>query len=296
MRARGSAISDWKQCRRLYGFRWVDGWQSKLPNANLLTGTLVHAGLACVHQGKPGDAPRAIHDALLANVPTTNLSSGQIQIVEQSYELSNVMVAAYIEHYGIDREAGRTLSVEAPFEVRVNDRHTLTGTIDRLADNAEGELEVWEHKTTSDTRAEYDLVAAIRWQTYGYYIAGRKLTGRWPKHVIYNILGKPTLRQGKKENRAEYLQRVAAEYKTNGSAYFRRVKVRIGLSAIQEYVEQLKGIMHDMEYTPRKLYYPNDGYCTRGRGAACEFLDTCAAYRSAPDERLFAKTHDKVDV
>ena len=306
MRSRGSAIYDWNQCRRLYGLRWIDGWESKLPDVHLLTGTLVHTGLAHLYTPRPDGAPvtleaalHAIYEQAQSTTQVQKLSMNQVEIVENAHKLACTMLTAYWQHYVVNFSDSRewaTTHVEAPFEIKISERHTLTGTIDRIAQHVNGDLVVWEHKTTSDTRQEYDDAASFRWQTYGYMLGARKILGAWPKYVLYNILGKPTIRGSKKESRDEYYQRCLAEYLAAPTSFFRRVPVRVGKATLQEYMRHMKVVLDEMEDTPRSDYYTNDGNCIRGHGKACQFLETCAAGAPSPNERLFDRTHEVMSV
>lgn len=297
MKIRNTAVQAWKDCRRAFLFRWVQGWELKgLPNENLLLGQTVHAGLAAHHSGQ--DPVSAIRDFCqgLAGQPGS-LTSAEIERLETCHGKAQAMVAGYARQYPTEPPF---LAVEQSFEVPLGNGHHLTGTIDGYTE-VDGDLWLVEHKTSSDFSQPYFDAASISWQVYGYMLGARSLTKRWPKGIIYNVLLKSALRQKVKETKEEFHARIAAQYTDpeTGPAMFRRVRIILPKRQLEGYLDGLK-IVTDLiagsvlrwetysnkEDARNMLFWPNTGFCIRGH-TTCQFLGTCSAYQDQPDAHFF---------
>ncbi len=292
---RNSALRDFKSCHRKFRFRWKHGYVPKeLANKNLLLGQFVHLGLAAWHTTQRlGAAQGAIADEAKRIVKSygglAGLNEKNIATLEYCHGTAQAMLTGYASRYPQEQEY-QTFQAEQQFTADIGNGHQLTGTIDGLAWRKDGTLWFFEHKTTSDLSEDYFDKAAISWQIFGYMLGARQLTGAWPMGVIYNAIGKTALKQKTKEDKQEYVNRVAADYTENPDKYFRRQEIRLSRRQLEPYVKQLTYVFGEIaqKYVDDtdEAWYPNTDHCTFGF-STCEYLPTCVAYAKLPDERFF---------
>jgi len=255
---------------------------------------LVHVGLAAFHQGKSAQEALLAAATELAGKPGS-LSAADVENLETAHGLAQAMCLGYAAHY----KGGKDFQqVEIPFEFPIGNEHHLTGTIDGLKTESD-DLWVVEHKTTSDFSQPYFDAASISTQIMGYMVGARKLTGRWPKGVIYNVIFKSALRQRTKEDRPEFFKRVHQQYLEEPTEMFRRVPIVVPKRQLASYMADLSYITHqiaeavaNMERLP-EAFYPNTGTCLRGR-SPCQHLPTCSAYQDRPDPHFWAVSPEDI--
>lgn len=292
-RIRNTALQDWKSCRRLFRWRWLQGWTHKgLPAPALLLGQLVHRGLEAFHQGAA--SPSAIL-AFAKTFSSTELSPREIENLELSHRHAQAMLAGYAKHYASDPPVlEQKLEQKFSYRIPSSDRIS-TGTIDRLVRDADGWW-LWEHKTTSDGGQGYFDAASFSWQVCNYMFGAKAITGEWPRGIVYNVLQKTALRQGKKETRDEYFARVAAQYIAEPAEMYTRYPILLSKRQLKQYIDQLGYVFDEIASavaTGDKAFYPNTGNCNQ-IGRRCSFLETCAAYEDSPNSLWFEIKQEEI--
>jgi hypothetical protein len=120
----------------------------------------------------------------------------------------------------VDTEVEFDMLIVNPATGRISRKYTLQGKIDMIV-KIDGKYWIMEHKTASQIDAGYldrqrhDLQIAL--YAIGYeQMTGNKITG-----IIYNVLKKAGLRQGKTETIEAYFTRLLDKYKTDPEMFFR---------------------------------------------------------------------------
>jgi hypothetical protein len=285
-----------------------------MPSTALLLGQMVHKGLEGHHGASDGSgAILAFAKSLHASPGENPLSDAEIDRIEYCHGVAQAMVAGYAENWASDTTP-RAQLLEAPFQVRLPSGDYLTGTIDRLVQLDSGEWWLWEHKTTSDYSQNYFDAAAVSWQVCGYMLGARKLTGEWPRGIIYNTILKSELKQSTKESKEEFHQRVANQYlgrpyKLSGkkqtdaecaeaaSKMYARTEIILSKRHLKQFAADTQYMMREIREAAasgnESAFYPNTGHCNRGF-MRCGYLDTCAAYENVPNTHWFEQKQEDV--
>ena len=200
-------LSTFRNCRRACQWRYVRELAPLGKTPALQLGSLAHRALQQWHQ--TGDLASVLR--LLDNAcPTRGCDDGQ----RQGWHLVRAMMRGYAARYA--EESFRVIALEAPFTMPVRNpatgrrsrRFHLAGKVDGLVEE-HGQYFLLEHKTTSHLDGDYlerlwmDMQICLYSRVLSI-IHGIPLAG-----VIYNIIGKAQLKQGKGETEEEFLLRKA---------------------------------------------------------------------------------------
>jgi hypothetical protein len=205
-----STYSMWslfRNCRKACEYRYILGLAPREKDPNLSFGSLIHECLQTWHG--TGDLA-AVLDFIDRACPARVADEG----VRKDWHLARAMMTGYATRY--PSEEFSVVALERSFEGPII--NPATGAASRtfvLAGKVDGIVRVGndhfilEHKTAATIDADYlerlwtDFQVAI----YSYYVEqalGIPITG-----VIYNVLGKARLQQGKGETEDEYQARRA---------------------------------------------------------------------------------------
>ncbi len=222
-----STYSMWslfRNCRKACEYRYVVGLASRDKDPNLSFGSLIHECLQLWHETRDPDAVIALLDrACAGRVSDDN--------ARRDWHLARAIMTGYATRY--PHEEFEIVALEKTFEGAIINPATgaasrsflLAGKVDGIV-RIGGDHYILEHKTAAIIDADYlerlwtDFQIAI----YSHYVEqalGIPITG-----VIYNVLGKARLQQGKGETEEEYLARRAeliAKSKTGKTTAKRRL-------------------------------------------------------------------------
>jgi len=205
-----SSMTTYQRCPRAYYYRYVWGLAPKKVSDKITIGKLTHKGLAYLHQGK--DLNEAIN--LVFSETSTDASMAVRKTVA-------TMLTQYALKWKDDADTKQTLAVESVLRRKLDDNWWLAGKLDWVIRDDEG---VWvvECKTTS--RIDRDYLAKLpldnQVTTY-YYLASGKWKGEM-RGVIYDVVVRPRIYRRSGEDIDTYLERAAAAYLANPTAYFTR--------------------------------------------------------------------------
>ena len=178
--------------------------------------------------------------------------------------LAGKMAEAF-EKY-IDYENWNAL-VEEEFDVRISRGVYIKGRLDALTFDGTP----IEHKTTG----QYSLEKYIDHLAYDDQITIYMLIAQSPR-AIYTIIQKPTIRQGKTESEAEYLDRVSKWYSPE---HVKCVNVIRSAGELKEKREELIYIARQIRQT--KMFWRNPNTCAI---TSCPYSSICLNYE--PDMQL----------
>ena len=205
-----STYSMWslfRNCRKACEYRYEIGLTPIEKDPNLSFGSLIHDCLQTWHGTRDFAATLAIIDHACANrVSDDN--------VRKDWHLARAMMTGYAARY--PQEEFSVVALEKTFEGPIINPATgaasrsflLAGKVDGIVRIGDGHY-ILEHKSAAVIDADYlerlwtDFQIAI----YSHYVEqtlGIPITG-----VIYNVLGKARLQQGKGETEEEYQARRA---------------------------------------------------------------------------------------
>lgn len=260
---RQSAVKRFKRCRRSYDLGYRQNLTLKYESPSVATvGTIVHKGLQAYY----------LHQDPLAAIALDRLATPQAAIdpeLGKMYDLARIMVEGYIEWQadnGYD-QSWEVLAVEQQLELPIGtiegDQVTLTGQLDLLVRDGNGDVYVIDDKTCA-TFDKYTFNIQMSEQLLFYDMLVRRTMNTEPAGAIYNML-KRVKRTG-----------------TAKPPFFRREVVRFNSTQRTNYETQVLGIVADMvradqavEADPdahQSAMYPNPtGDCQWD----CSFLAVC---------------------
>ena len=222
-----SALNTFRNCPRKYKNRYLDNLRPRERAEALSFGSVIHMAIELWYRSSDAesrlrDVLAYIDDAFENRVVDSNL---MIQ-----WHLATAMIRGYAERYGT--EEFEIVEVEKEFVGEIRNPDTgrqsqtfrIAGKVDGIVRCHDG-LYLLEHKTASTVDASYldKLWTDTQIALYCYYLRelGYPIVG-----VIYNVLLKSRLKQGKGETQEEYEVRhaeLAAKNKSGKSTAKRQM-------------------------------------------------------------------------
>lgn len=211
-----SSIKTFRNCRRMYDLRYNRHLAPVDEDEEARTlGTIFHGCMERWH-GRDMAAPEeqivaAIFDYINGACPNRALDDRQRKI----WHLARAMFLGYIKKY--PNESFDVIAVEKEFESRIINPETdcpsrtfiMRGKVDGIVMKG-GKYYLIEHKTASSIDGNYieRLPMDFQISLYADYIErflNIRITG-----ILYNVVGKAQIRQGKGETEVEFEERRAA--------------------------------------------------------------------------------------
>ena len=201
--------NSFRNCRKACEWRYLNNLVPLRRDQHLAFGSLIHSCLKIWHGG--GGSDRVL-DFIDRSLPNRSRDESQ----KAEWHLARAMMMGYVARYPV--ENFEIVSLETVFggkiinpATRASSRSfTIAGRVDgivRMRDT--GEYYLLEHKTASQLDGEYleRLWTDLQVSLYAHYIEqclGIEIAG-----VIYNVLVKAKLQQGKGETQKEFEARRA---------------------------------------------------------------------------------------
>lgn len=199
------------------------------------------------------------------------------------YAIALEVLKVYVNYWKDDDENRDWLGVEKVFDVRYTPSELPVPTT-RLRGRRDG-----EYRSTSiflketKTRAQHNEEAAmdkiaIDFQVWFYLLSLYLEYGEFPGGVLYDIVRRPLLRQGKKESEREFLNRVRQDVITRPDHYFVRYPCSVEEDEFMTFKADLDSILYriwDWWNDGVGTHYKNTSNCQLGY-LTCEFLPYCA--------------------
>ena len=236
-------------------------------------------------------------------------NSYDIKKLERHHGLVKVLLPEYFQFYADDFDELNFREVEEVFDIDLEvviERQVFTfrlrgkidGVLEYFTDSTDNEssidLELMEHKTKGKWDEEIlqhklpldlqvNLYLWAVWRKYGIY----------PGAILYNMIRKPQLRQGKKETLKEYIRRVRADIHDRPEFYFKRIRGEVNPKDIMDWEKNtLIPILADINvWWGSGTHYKNVTACTSGY-LPCPFIAYCGSNNNAlydNKRRLFSE-------
>ncbi|MHB1000789.1 MAG: PD-(D/E)XK nuclease family protein [Armatimonadota bacterium] len=215
-----------RNCRKMCEWRYVKELVPVTRDQRLSFGSLVHECLEKWHRDRN-------IDAVLRHIDKAYANRSSDESMKADWHLAHAMMAGYADTYL--SEDFDIIALEKPFEGSIVNPETgsisrsfiIAGKVDGIVRmRSTGEYYLLEHKTAAQLDGSYleKLWTDFQVSLYSHYIAqtlGIRLAG-----VIYNVLVKAKLQQGKGETEVEFEARRAdliAKSKSGKSTAQRRM-------------------------------------------------------------------------
>ena len=281
-----SLLGHWTKCRVLGRYQ-LEGWELPLNKEAAAFGSLFHKmlehGYNSVRTTKTVPDFKDLMDRWLKD------NAGRIQDM-QMVEVLMAKAEAIWEPYwrqwwDEDVENCEWVASEAQFDIRWHG-YRLRGMRDGIFVR-KNTVTLLESKTK--TRIDpYGLLLALPydWQNQFYLIASRA-EGTPVRHVCYNCIRRPALRQGKRETLPEYANRMKEHVADKPDDYFIRFEISYSEATLARFEQELLLKLRDFEAWLKnpEFTYPVQAACQGFWN--CEFMEAC----SSGDMVGYTRTH-----
>ncbi|WP_353612810.1 PD-(D/E)XK nuclease family protein [Mangrovibacter phragmitis] len=289
-----------RNCRMACKWRYIDELVPLERDPNLAFGSVIHDCLECWH----GERDLA---KVLDHIDRIYPNRAQDDHQQADWHLARAMMSAYAEHY--PAEAFEVVALEKTFEGPIVNPATgatsrsfiLAGKVDGIV-RQDGQYFLLEHKTASQIDASYleRLWTDFQIILYAWYL--EQTLGITVSGIIYNVLVKAKLRQGKGETEAEFEARrveLIAKSKTGKSSAKRKLPEddetfqqrlqekylepgmfhREVLYISRDQFEELRAELWELskamlDARRRDTFYRNTSYCFQ-YGRPCAYFQLC---------------------
>ncbi len=170
----------------------------------------------------------------------------------------------YYEHLGVEKKFSMKLPCGWDFQ----------GKIDKpMRDTRTGEELILERKTAAKVDENYWADIQLNSQPKGYLLAAQEALGLNAHRVLYDVYGKPQIRQRQNETPEAFTERLGDTYLHDYMKYFQRRLIPFTPEEIEAYKWDLDGVAQDIE---AHLISGNwSKHHPQNRFGACAFLPIC---------------------
>lgn len=276
-----SSMRNFMSCRRKWMLS-IAGLQRKDTQRNTHFGSIVHEMLDLVYQNIDTLKLKDLNEFITLELEKyLEKHQDEIFIPSDQYNMEKAMAIAitegYFRYFRKDRD--NFLSIKPEYEFAVPYKGvTLRGKVDGISELKNHELWQIEHKTKSRVDEE-GILAALQFdfQNLMYSFILDMTNDELIKGVIYNVIRKPQLRQGKDESPKSFFSRIKADIKSRQDWYYNRYEIVYSKKDKIKFKKQLDGILKEI-----KLFIAgelpdiqNPAHCLHP--FKCEFLNFCSS-------------------
>jgi len=270
-----SLLGSWVKCRRLGKFL-LQGWELPLSKEAAAFGSLYHALLATAYDAirETGSVP-AFMDV---SDDWLKINAGRI-VDMQSCEVMLAKAFALWEPYWAywwkDVKEAQWMAAESQFDVRWKG-YRLRGMRDGIF-LVKGTPTLLETKTKSRIDVPGILtMLPMDWQNQ-FYLTASRAEGIPVRHVLYNVIRRPALIQGRSESLPKYQERMKNSVSADPEKYFIRFEASYSDKSLADFEIELLTKLCDFEHwlANPEFTYPNQQVCQGFWN--CEFMEACSS-------------------
>jgi len=213
-----------------------------------------------------------------------------VQEFENNFGMAQVMAHAYFRRWETDLKDLAWVDIERVFEAQY--LHPTPQSDDLAAQMAipvRGKYDgvfrdrkkgLWLFETKTKAQIDSGAIAdrlSFDLQVMLYLWSMQQVYGETPRGVIYNLVRRPLLRQGKSESLDAFLERIRMDVEERADFYFLRYTVSILPSEIKAWADKdLVSIMRRAwEWSEGNLSHRESGNCQMWN-RPCEYLQACS--------------------
>lgn len=303
-----SLLSIFMSCRRA-ALWYLQGWVLKSPSFPLTFGSITHGILERVYTdirlGKLRSSPSReqtlkyidrVEKIWKEENPRADAKATELK--ELSLLVAEATMPLYFDYWSKDLKGIVWEKIEGnfktPFALPDGRKTFLRGAMDGVYRNPKRWLLETKTKSRIDER---DLVDFLPFELQvNFYLMNLIMQGGdLPRGVLYNIIRRTQLKQGKKETIPQYGKRIAEDIKSRPEDYFIRMEISIGRDEMEEFRKEVTGLLTDFyDWWEGKIpHYRNSGHCQTKYGR-CEYLAAETGRMSiyTKRERVFRELED----
>lgn len=274
-----SKVSTFMNCRRMYYFTYVKGYQSKVLNKNYVVGNFVHLGLRNIYSKVSDGIQKTMK---FFHVERKNFRKQMIISAEDEQKLNEqeIVIEGILEAYAkkYSKFIRETKHIGSEEEIKLS--HTTSvgtkviGRLDNLLER-KGNLYIHEIKTASTVTPDYIRNIKNSFQITLYKAMYNNLYKKKIKGFIFDVIRKPSIRQKQKENKHEFLERLYQYYlNENDPMLFYMEIMDNSLISQDKAFNVLDNVAKDLKNCKTiDDYYHNYNYCFVF--SRCQYYDMC---------------------
>lgn len=287
-----SMLSNFMTCKEKFRLSYVEGWRpAKVGTAPMEFGNCIHEILDIVYSESTKYAPQdfcerqkdIVADACkqFEDYKYEQLESegNDWDTLAENVAIAEVLLPQYFDHWKSDWQTVEWAGLEEVFDVPI----TVDGKTIRIRGKFDGVQRIkgklWLFETKTKGRIDEDTIMeklSIDLQVNLYMWAIWKKYKEFPCGVVYNVIRRPMLRQGKNERLSEFVSKIKADIADRPDFYFIRNHGAVDKSEIlewekNEFIPILKELIR---WNEGEGHYKNSSACTSGF-TACSFLKIC---------------------
>lgn len=286
-------LYNWLECRQ--AARWfLTGWSSRAVGMGMTYGIIVHGVLELAYldiqmkrlSGIPNAARVKLYikaverqwhkENPMADKPT-------LQKLETSLLIAEATLPFYFDYWKKDLRdiAWKTLENEfsMPYTLPDGRKTRLRGKMDGVYTQTNKLTALFETKSKSRIEEEDILdMLPFELQVNIYLLVLRWMEQKRPAGVLYNIIRRIGLEQGKKESVKEYSNRCVADILKRPQFYFVRMNMPITDQDMFRFEAEMQDMLTDFYdwFQGKAGHYKNPGACI-GKYGRCKYLNACSS-------------------
>lgn len=174
-----SRITTFEQCARRFRYRYIDGVKEAFRGVEAFMGQQVHAVLEWLFQERDRGAVRTLEEAVAFYCDqwdhNIGVGRGAVRVIKENDSLeaqrrsgAEMVASFYRTRFLADRL--ETIANEKHFMLKLADRYSYQGFIDRLARDADGLIHVIDYKTGRARQGSFGGKEADQLESYALAI------------------------------------------------------------------------------------------------------------------------------
>lgn len=252
-------------------------------------GSLVHAGAACLDNDEPVE--KAILEAR-QKAEEKCLPPEILEKVNNECELLPHVLDAHLLRWYKDDENYEMLGGESfggKFSLPLPCGWSFQGKIDKMVrDVRSGKKLTLERKTAAQVNDEYFEDVLLDSQPVGYLLAAQRFFGIDARDVLYDMYGKPGIREKKWQTPEMFQKQLAEEYLLNREKYFVRRRMPFDQEAIDAYFWDIDQVAQTIQWHLQEGIWPK--HHPRNRIGGCAYKPYCLR---GDESKFYVRSEDE---
>ena len=286
-----SLLGCFLECRRKCSLQ-LSGWDTKYSSMGLVYGSVMHDCLELGYEGTRTGKYKSVPNkkqckAIVAKVEKKTWKENKScdafkrQMIEDSFMMAEATLPVYFDYWKEDDTKFKFLQVEGQFEIPFTDykgRSTVfRGKRDGAFQNKHKETWLLEHKTKSMfNEGDTALWLPLDMQSNLYIDTLAEELGVAVKGVLYNVIRRVGLRQGKKETSREYALRCVEDIKKRPEWYFVRIEAGFDKEDIEKWRKKFYPLVTEFgDWVHGETYHHYNHNQCLGKYGRCKFINVC---------------------
>lgn len=274
-----SSLSTFMDCRMKYYWTNIKRYEPIVFAPQFVTGNCVHFGIYQLYDKNPKavrDTLRIFDNEKQKLRDKLSLSPAEEQELNQQEYMIRGMIEGYGNKYGNFIKKVRHINNELKLKYKIDKRTSLTIKMDNVI-LLKNTPHVHELKTTKTLTPDYVKNIKNDTQTAIYFHGHNRLVPKSERlrGIVYDVIRKPSIRKKKKEDKRQFLKRLADYYSSNSeNENFYMEVIERPLISDERIFNTIEHIVDDIRNCTREDdFYANDRHCYVYK--RCHFYDIC---------------------